>query len=191
MTSDDAEFDKLMQQVCAGCPEAAGAMYERFSDYLRRSIRHRLNRRLRKQFDSLDFVQSVWVSFIQLPADRRTFQTQDELVAYLAQVAYNKVVDAYRQRLRSPKNAPRRELPLQALQNKAAAARDPGPTPSQVFLAEEQWERLLAGQEPPYREILELLRQGYSYEDISDRLRINPKFIQRFLRHLFRRHKLS
>jgi RNA polymerase sigma factor (sigma-70 family) len=183
MAGDDAEFDKLMQQLCTGSPEAAGALYERYKDYLRRAIRYRLNRRLRKQFDSLDFVQSVWLSFIQLPTERRTFKTQDDLVGYLAELAYHKVVDAYRERLGHKSSAPQ-EVSLENLEEKGSEARDSFPTPSQIFIAEEQWERLLAEQPPRFRQVLVMLRLGYSHEEISDRLRINPKLIQRFLRHL-------
>jgi RNA polymerase sigma factor (sigma-70 family) len=183
MAGEDTDFDALLRRVRAGDPEAARELYERYSDDIRRAVRHRLHRRLRAQFDSLDFVQSVWASFIQIPADRCTFENEDDLLGYLARMAYNKVIDVYRQRMEGQVRDARREVSLEAA-NAEEPLPAPDPRPSQVFVAEERWERLLAEQEPQFRRILELKRLGYSHEEISEEMRLNLKFIQRFLRKL-------
>ncbi len=183
MADEDSVFDALMRRVRAGDPEAVREVYERYSDPIRRAVRHRLHRRLRRQFDSLDFVQSVWASFIQIPADRCPFANEDELIAYLARIALNKVVEVYRQRMQGSLRATCREVPLEDA-NAEQPLPSPDPRPSQVFMAEEKWERLLAEQGPLLRRILELKRAGYSHEEIGEQLLVNSKFIQRFLRKL-------
>jgi RNA polymerase sigma factor (sigma-70 family) len=186
MADEDSDFDALMRRVRAGDPEAAREMYERYSDYIRRAVRHRLHRRLRSQFDSLDFVQSVWGSFIRIPTDGCAFENEDDLIAYLSQIAYNKVIEVYRQRMQGHVRDARREIPLETA-NQVEPLPAPDPRPSQVFIAEEKWERLLAEQGPQLRRILELKRAGYSHEEIGNLMRLNTKFIQRFLHKVERR----
>jgi RNA polymerase sigma-70 factor (ECF subfamily) len=188
MPSEESDFDELMRRIQAGCNEAAAEMYERYSFYIRRVVRSRLPRRLRKQYDSLDFVQSVWASFIQIPPERRTFDTPDDLVGFLARVAYNKIIDVYRRRVRSNRYAAAdREVPLEVeSEDEEGPLPLPGrhPTPSQVASANEQWELLLKDLPPELQRILELLNEGYSHGEIGDRLGLNSKYIQRFLQTL-------
>jgi RNA polymerase sigma-70 factor (ECF subfamily) len=189
MTGEEASFDDLMRRVRAGDPEAAGEMYERYGHHIRRIVRSRLHRRLRKQYDSLDFVQSVWAVFIQIPPERRQFDTPDDLVGFLARLACNKIVDVYRRRAQSAAyGSANREISLEAVARKEEAPiPSHAPTPSQTAMAREQWEKLVRDQAPLLRRILELLRQGYSHEEIGDVLGLNPKFVQRFLQKLHRR----
>jgi RNA polymerase sigma-70 factor (ECF subfamily) len=187
MSGEDASFDELMSRVRAGDPEAAGEMYERYGHHIRRIVRSRLHRRLRKQYDSLDFVQSVWAVFIQIPPERRRFDTPDDLVGFLARLACNKIVDVYRRRAQSASyGSATREISLETTASSGPIAA-PGPTPSQSAIAREQWEKLVRDQAPLLRRILEFLRQGYSHEEIGDMLGLNPKFVQRFVQKLQRR----
>jgi RNA polymerase sigma-70 factor (ECF subfamily) len=190
MASADPEFDDLMRRVRAGCPDAVRVLFERYSDHIRRLVRRRLHRRLRSQYDSLDFVQSVWASFIQIPAERYHFDAPDDLVGYLARVAYHKVVDAFRDRIAAAKRDANREVSLEQSAGQPEGdplpVRAPEPTPSQVAIAGERWERLREALPPRYRQALELLRQGYTQLEVADRLRLNPKLVHRLVQKLTR-----
>ena len=59
-------------------------------------------------------------------------------------------------------------------------------TPSQVAVANEEWERLLEGQPAHYRLALELLRRGHTHAETAARLGLNPKQIQRLVQKLNR-----
>jgi RNA polymerase sigma-70 factor (ECF subfamily) len=189
------EFEELMRRVRAGCSEAARTLFDRYSSHIHLIVRRHLDRRLRTQYDSVDIVQSVWASFFRTPPDHCTFDSPDAFVGFMARVAYNKVVETYRQRFRTAKRDARREVPLEEVcpeggpepapaRGAALPGRTPQPSPSQVVMAEERWERLLRGQPQKYRRILELLRQGYSQQEAADRLGLNPRLIQRVLRKL-------
>jgi RNA polymerase sigma-70 factor (ECF subfamily) len=184
MCTTQTDFEQLMERVRAGSQEAAQELLERYSDPIRRVVRRHLHRRLRRQFDSLDFVQSVWASFFQLPAERYSFPTPKALVAFLSQVAYNKVVEAFRQRFQTAKHDLTRERSLHNGNLESPSVQLREPTPSQLAIAEECWERLLAGQPPRYRRILEMLRQGHSHREIGEKLGLHPKVVQRLLRKL-------
>jgi len=59
----------------------------RFRNDLRRVIRHRLNDRLRPQFDTVDFMQSVWTVFFTLPPDQFEFADFKTLRSFLLDLA--------------------------------------------------------------------------------------------------------
>jgi len=191
MSTPPNEFEQLMERVRAGCPEAAREIFERYSAEIQLVVRHRLSRRLRSQYDSLDFTQDAWASFFDIPAERYTFKTPEELMAFLSRIAFRKVIDAYRRRQGTVKYSRHEE---QALRRRTED--DPGneppspqPTPSQFAIAEEQWTRLLRGQRPEVRRALEMLRLGYSHQEVGDCLGVHPKLIQRVLENLKRRLK--
>jgi RNA polymerase sigma factor (sigma-70 family) len=183
MVNEDPEFDDLMRRLRAGEPEAVGELFERYGDHIRLIVRRRLNRRLRKQYDSIDFVQSAWASFLQLPTERRTFDTPDDLVGFLVRVAQNKLIDVYRTRMEAGKNDVRREISLEDAEAEHPMAA-PDPRPSQLAIAGEQLELLVSGLPPELQRIVELRRQGYSQEAVAEQLGLTPKFVQRFLNKL-------
>ena len=185
MSDSLTEFERLMARVRAGCPRATQEVYDRYGDHVRRVVRRRLHQRLRTQYDSGDFQQAVLASFFLLPPERHTFSTPEELIAFLSRMAYNKVADVFRHRFQTDKQNINREQRLGGDDDSRwADLPGRGPSPSQVAIAHEHWERLLQGQPPQYRRVLEMLRQGHSHREIAERLDLHPKVIQRLLRKL-------
>jgi RNA polymerase sigma factor (sigma-70 family) len=184
MDEAKAEFAALMAQVRAQSPGAMEELYRRFGEHVQRVVRRRLHQRLRRCYDSQDFLQSVWASFVAVAPGQYSFQSPDELINYLCQIATNKIVEAVRQKLGSTQRHDiSRETSLDE-RNPALAKPSRDPTPSQEVMADEQWERMLQGLTGIQRQVLLLLRQGYTHREVSDRLGLHPKVIQRFLRKL-------
>jgi RNA polymerase sigma factor (sigma-70 family) len=186
MNDGPTEFSRLMESVRSGCPEAARALFERYGSHVRRVVRRKLHQRLRALYDSTDFTQAVWGSFFTTPAERFGFDTPEALVSFLAGMAFRKVAEAYRKRVGTKKRDTRRERPLLTADGDAGKTpRDPRqPTPSQVAVANEEWERLLKGQPAQYRLVLEMLRRGHTHAEAAARVGLNPKSIQRLLQKL-------
>ncbi len=186
MTEQPSEFDLLMERVRAGSAEAARELLDRYGGHVRRVVRRKLHQRLRTQFDSTDFTQAVWASFFAAPAGDQSFDSPDALVAFLAGMAFNKVAEAYRSRVRAAKRCVYREEPLATEGvSESVGHRDlRQPSPSQVAVANEHWERLLQGLPAQYRLALELLRRGHTHAEVAARLGLNPKQIQRLLHKL-------
>ena len=105
------------------------------------------------------------------------------LIAFLAQVAEQKVIDEYR-RQHTLKNDISRERPLAA--NGAGPIQVPShdPTASQLAQANECNERLLARDDETERVIIELRQQGYTTADIAEKTGWNVRKVQRFLKEL-------
>jgi hypothetical protein len=58
------------------------------------------------------------------------------------------------------------------------------PTPSQYVIADECWQRIVAGLPPAHCRVLELLRDGHSQVEISRALGVDVRLIQRLLNRL-------
>jgi RNA polymerase sigma factor (sigma-70 family) len=183
-TADD--FAVLMERVRQGCPEAIRELLDRYGGHIRQVVRQRLHQRLRPQFDSLDFQQDVWASFFGGDPNRYRFECPEALVRFLCEIAHNKVVEMIRQRLLSAKRDVNRERPLDHVYFEPVAPEVAArhPSPSQLAMANEKWERLLHKQPPHFRRILQLLRQGYTHLEIAKKLQLDPKTVQRFLQSL-------
>jgi RNA polymerase sigma-70 factor (ECF subfamily) len=188
-SAPDPVFAALVLRARAGCSEAARELFERYSGYLKRVVRQYLHRRLRPLYDSMDFVQCVWASFLQAECPT-AFACPDALAAYLGRLAANKVIEVHRQRLGTTRKGRNREEQHDDLDEFVSPPRR-SPTPSQVLIAEEHWERLKQGQPPAVCEVLELLRQGHSHREVAERTRLHPKMIQRLLLKLQKRLGLA
>jgi RNA polymerase sigma-70 factor (ECF subfamily) len=130
----------------------------------------------------VDFVQDVWASFFANPPQRGTFVNPEHLVAFLAKIASNKVVDATRQRLQTEVHNVNRELSLN--HPKQRWFEPPAvnqPTPSEVFTGRELWERLLRDQPLVYQRVLILRRDGKDLDEIATEMGIHSRTVRRIL----------
>jgi RNA polymerase sigma-70 factor (ECF subfamily) len=188
----DSEFSILMQRLREGSQDAAKELFERYGPHILVVIRRRLSKKLRSKFDSDDFTQAVWASFFALPQGNYSFDNPKALIGFLVKIARGKVIEAVRQRFATAKYNVNREHSLEgsaAFQVDALSARQP--TPSQVAVAKEQWDRLQEKLPTHQRRILELLRQGYTHEEIADRLDMNERTIRRLIRRIAPRNRLD
>jgi RNA polymerase sigma factor (sigma-70 family) len=188
MTDNDDEFRQLMERVTAGSDDAAAQLLRRYGPAVLQAVRRRLNRQLRSKFDSLDFVQDVWASFFANPPSESRMHRPEMLVAFLARVARNKVIDATRQRLQGTKHNVSRE---HSLDNSTAGGPAAVPanqaTPSEVVSGDEEWLRLLESQPIVYRRILILLREGKKTAEIAAELQMHPRTVRRMIDKLLPR----
>lgn len=175
----------MIDELRLGSAEAARLLLERYGSHIQRVVRQRLNRRLRTQFDSEDIQQAVWKSFFEDVLAVTSFETPDDLMAYLARVATNKVVDRHRKFLMTEKSNLNRE---RRIENDTA---DGGmrlfsadPTPSEVAIANEQWHQLEQKYPPHYLRVLRLRVAGADCVEIAKDLQLHERSVRRILRKL-------
>lgn len=171
----------MLERARGGDPEAARTLYARYSAYVRVAVRRQLHPRLRSQFDSLDFVQDVWTSFLTAPADPARFETPAALLSFLSRMAHNKLVDAVREQFQTAKRDVTREEPLGET---TAGMPDRGPSPSQWAVAGERWEQLVGHFPAGHRAILERLRAGYTALEIAEQAGVSVSTVNRIVRRL-------
>lgn len=183
---DDGEFCRLISLAQNGDEEAVATLLRQFEPDVRLMVRVRLPRALRTQFDSMDFVQAVWQSVL---ADREGdalegFENAGHFRAYLSGVARNKVMEEYRRRTQTRKYDLNREEPLyfrRGGRDEPRAVASPDPSPSQEVQAEDRLDQMTAGRPRLEAEIVELRRQGLTFEEIAARLKLSDRAVRRVI----------
>ena len=183
--SDPSEFGTLMDRVAVPGQQLLVSPGLPGPHAVRVAVRRRLHDRLRPHYDSLDFVQEVWASFLALDPGRYRFADPDALVGFLCRVARNKVVEVFRKRFATTKHDITREVPYPPEgEDSRNGVPGPGPTPSQAAMAGERWADLVRRLPEGHRVVLERLREGHTHEEVAALLSINVRTVERIVRRL-------
>ena len=157
----------------------------RFEGELRIMVRGRLPRKLRSQFDSMDFVQAVWQSFFsdldKLPPDLENVQ---HLRGFLAGVARNKVNQVYRRLTRTKKYSLARQQPLTVRRGGRDLVHEPispEPSPSEDAQAHDRLAQLISGCTPREARVIQLRHLGLTFEEIATRMGLNERSVRRVI----------
>jgi RNA polymerase sigma-70 factor (ECF subfamily) len=179
-------LDRLLDRLRDGDVTAAAQVVADYEPYLRLVVRRCLPGRLRAKFDSLDVVQSVWVHVLHALRGRE-WQVADRarLRALLVTIARRRLVSRYR----SHRAAVEREQPGGAELDVLPEPRLP--RPSEVAVADELWQRMLALCPREHWEILRLRREGLLLHEIAARTGMHEGSVRRVLRQLARRLALG
>lgn len=181
---NDADFLDLFQRCRAGSEDAARELFDRYRPHVLRVIRRRLHSSLRAKFDSIDFTQDVWASFFAMLGEPLSFESPAALVAYLAKIAEHKVVETFRQHMQTQKFDITRERSLHDDAERVGQIATCQPRPSELVIAEEKWQELLRDQPDYCRQILVMLRDGYTQREIAEHLHVNERTVRRLLKRL-------
>lgn len=179
------DLPALVARAKDGDEEAIRILVGQFEPEVRLIVRGRLPRRLRAQFDSMDFVQAVWQSFfadLREDPGPKEFENERHLRGFLAGVARNKVFEQDRRLTRTAKYDLARERPLYVRRGGRDVAQDvpsPDPTPSQNAQASDRLAILTAGLPPREVEILTLRHEGLTHDEIAARLGVNERTVRR------------
>jgi RNA polymerase sigma factor (sigma-70 family) len=188
-----AGFEELMADVSAGSEEAIWQLAETYTPYILRAVRSSLPTKVRRKFDSQDFAQTLWASILLNRTDLTRLKTPEQLIAFLAKAARNKVIDASRRYLRTQKYDVSREQGLTepSFAQRNAPRRTPAdtlytqdPTPSQFASVRERWTRIVAAASDRDRRILQMRFDGNSFDRISAKLEINQATARRAIQRL-------
>lgn len=191
MTSGDPPADGGQLRACLdrirdGDEDAARELLGRYEAKVRLVVRRQLPGLLRSRFDSQDFLQSVWGSFFRrMRAGPEELDTPENLVAFLARAARNKVIDEYR-RASSKKHNVRREESLWD-GTKPRDLADGSDTPIEVAEAREAFGRLREMLPEDRQSVLDLKAGGLTTREIGDRLGISERTVRRVIEDLRRR----
>ena len=182
---DDLDFAALIEKARLGDEAAFAALLGRFEPEIRTMVRIRLPRILRNQLDSMDIVQAVWTSvFTGNPNDVARFTDAGQFRGFLAGVARNKVYEEYRRRTRTKKFELGREERLYVRKGERDVPLDvvaSDPTPSEKLQADDRLDQLTRGRTPEEVRVVELRRQGMTYDEIAQRLGIGERTVRRVI----------
>ena len=182
---NESTFEDLVTRVKAGDEEAINALLVEFEGDVRLAVRRQLPKKLRTQFDSMDFVQLVWASVFAGDAiDPTRFENRQHLRGFLAGVASNKVFEEYRRRTRTRKYDIGREEPLYVRTGDRDAPREvPShePTASQNLQGIDRMRQLTAGRPEREAEAIRLRGEGLTFEEIAQRVGMHERSVRRLI----------
>src|SRR5688572_624807 len=145
MLQPESPFRQAIQEICSGSEEAVFDFIEVYGPHIQRIVRSRLNQSLRANFDSLDFVQMVWMTLFTDLTKISKFQQPAELISYLVIIARNKVIEESRRRTMYQKYNVNRESGLDAADPRVSLAVRRNETPSAELIAREHVDEVLNG----------------------------------------------
>ena len=178
--------DSLFARARAGDSQAWDELFRVCYPKVIRVVRRKLNGPMRTLYDSTDFASDVMKS-LAANAHRLDFESMNSLLAFLAKVAEQKVIDEHRKALTQKRDITRqRSLEAEGSGGTEMGERlaSPDPTPSQIAQATEAHYILLRGKSVPERAAIELKSQGYSLSEIGDRVGWHLRKVQRFFKVL-------
>ncbi len=181
--AEEPPLGGLLDRLATGDDAAAAEVFQLYAPYLRLIVRRRLSSRLRTRFDSSDVVQSVWADLVHgFRQGRWHFADAAHLRAFLVKVTHNRFLNRIRRHRRS----------LEHTQPMAAQPDSAGPAvaaarPSEIAVAEDLWEHMLAQSPPSHQEVLRLKRQGLPLAEIAARTGLHESSVRRILYNLARR----
>jgi RNA polymerase sigma factor (sigma-70 family) len=181
----ETDISDLIARAKEGDETAIRDFLSQFEQEVRIMVRGRLPKTLRSQFDSMDFVQTVWQSFFSdLRDNPREFENIRHLRGFLAGLARNKVYQEHRRLSRTAKYALEREEPLYLKKGNKEIDRglvSPEPSPSETFQATDRLAQLTAGCNPRDVEIITLRHQGLTFDEIAARVGLNERSVRRVI----------
>jgi RNA polymerase sigma-70 factor (ECF subfamily) len=138
---------------------------------------------MRPYVDSTDIEQSCWAAFMQISNSRLQFENEGHLLAYIARMARNKIIDRARKLDVELKH--RAELHAHTLAaHQAADESVQGTTSHQV-------RNLVSSADSRLREIVELRLKNLKPEEIAGQLGISRATVYRILTRVARLHALK
>ena len=184
------DIRELLARIKNGDEQAVRELLNRYESKVRLVVRRQLPRLLRSRFDSIDFLQSVWGSFFhRIQTESNDLNEEENLIAFLAWAARNKVIDEYRRAATQKQNIHREESIESRGDRETTLAS--GDTPSELAQAHETFDRLSRLLPEDQRVILELRAAGYSCGEIGDRLGLSERKVQRVLEELRNRARIE
>jgi len=178
------DLSRALQEAQKGDQTAWETLFRECYPKVRRVVRRKLDRSMRSLYDSTDFASDVMKS-LAANWNHLSFPSIDSLIAFLAHVAEQKVIDEHRKRHTLKRDVTReRRLISGDSETAPVQVASPEPTPSQWYQAKEVQEQLQDRLDETGRAIIDLKRAGYSIADIADKTGWNIRKVQRFLKDL-------
>jgi RNA polymerase sigma-70 factor (ECF subfamily) len=182
--ADDASFADLLARLRAGDESAAALVVDQYACRLVALARARLDRRILRKEDAEDVLQSVFKSFfLRCAGGQFRLGSRDDLWGLLVTLTLHKCGHRADYFLAARRDV-RREAAAPAPAEESppdweALAREP--TPVEAAVLGETVERLLADLEPRQQQIVQLSLQGEGAAQISARLGVSERTVQRAL----------
>jgi RNA polymerase sigma-70 factor (ECF subfamily) len=185
-------FAEWLARLRARDNAAAREVFQRFTGRLVALARRQFHAALKHKVDPEDVVQSAFKSFFHsLDQGKLEIGNWDDLWGLLTLITMRKCADRIVYYRAECRDAAREESAPPAGEGASPWPDTPGrePTPSEVAVLSETVEHLLAGLNEDERPIIELSLQGYTTQEISQKLDRPERSVRRLRERV--RHRLE
>ncbi len=176
------DFADLLKAAESGSQEAIWELVSRVSPYLYRVARRRMQPGLRVRYESADFIQMAWKSFLLREQPLTDFESEEQLQRFVAGIVANKVLMGARNTFGSQCRDASRETTFTAAEARLTSSAEP--SPSHVVAFRDAWEVYLGSQPEHHQRIVHMKVEGATCQAIADELRLNEKTVRRVLKKL-------
>ena len=160
-----------------GDEQAAGALFQRYTEKLLALVRSRLSGRLTNRFDPEDVVQSAYRSFLaDAAAGHYVLKRSGDLWRLLAAITIHKTHRAVKYHTRKKRAVGREEQPGTGGLPAECVARTP--SASEALAVVEELELVLRGLSPLHRRMVELRLRGHSLAEIAATTQRSERMVQ-------------
>ncbi|MBT5018471.1 sigma-70 family RNA polymerase sigma factor [bacterium] len=187
MTSDDLSdqsFVAFRNTLRDGSEDAFRQVVEEFGPYVMRTIRRRLDDRMRSRLDSNDFAQAVWMTVYEHRDRLEDLDSPERLIAFLVTIAKRKVRGEFRRNVQAEKQNVNREVSTNQGSFVLALPDHNAERASQIVIAAEQWELMTQDEPERYLRILELRRNGATIDEIASATEVNERTVRRVIQRI-------
>lgn len=177
--------DDMIERCRRGDQDAARELFDAYVARLVPLARRRISQRLVSRVDPEDIVQSVFRTFFaRLKDDKFEINDQDELFRLLMRITVHKTLRQIAHH-KAAKRDPNLELAQgESAQDQLLQLLTTEPTPEATVTFLDQLEHFMAQLQTTDREILNLRLQGFSTEEIAQKLGSYDRKIRRVLERI-------
>ncbi len=191
---EDAGLAEYLARAKAGDADAVRELVRTYEPVVRIMVRGRLPKALRSRFDTMDFVQLVWKSlFAKTGRDLDKFDNEKHFIGFLSGIVRNKLHEEHRKLSETLKYDIGREQPLYVRKGNREIPREvPGndSTPSAEAQAGERLAQILDGRGDFSTEVVNLRRQGLTYDEIAEKLNVHESAARRVIQEMRNRMEI-
>ena len=174
--SSETSFTDLIVRVRRGDADAAAQLVQQYEPAIRRSLRLRLDARLRRISDTMDLTQAVLCSFfVRAASGQYELDTPEQLLKLLATMARHKLTKARRDQFRARRDI--RRVGNAEVHDLAGEAT----SPSQQVAAKEMLAEVHRRLSDDERKLVELRHQGGDWAGIAAELGGSPEALRKKL----------
>ncbi len=187
MSEDNLSFAELIENLEHKREWAVQELVKRYGRHILRVVRRHLGQKLRVRFDSEDFVQAVWATLFVKSSAFRHIESEEQLVAFLTQIAFHKVIDERRAHTQVQRRNLNREVALPTEGSVAPNAPVTETTASQYLMADEELERLQTEIPPNLQWMIDCRLQGMTFDAIAAEGGLHERTVRRVFERLRRK----
>jgi RNA polymerase sigma-70 factor (ECF subfamily) len=172
----------LISRARAGSETAAQEIFDAYVEKLMVHARRRIGNRMNSRVDAEDVVQSVFRTFFtRLKNDQFQIADQDDLMKLLVRITVHKTLRQIAFHRAAKRNPGQETGHGDNAHERLLQVMDEEPTPETVVAVLDQFEHFLRQFPAQDRQILELKLQGYSTEEIAEKLGTYDRKVRRVL----------